>query len=206
MPVLVVAWRSDITMTTEQIRAAYNQVAQQYAAVNTTMAATVAAAAERFLRLTGHDAHILDVSCGADLDMAWFEAQGMQVIGIDLSRGMLAQARRRVRGRFLQMDMRSLAFRAGRFQGIWCSASLLHVRKCEAFRVLAEFQRVLVPRGVLFLALQEGIGEIWESSKYDDGIEIFFGVHCPRTDPESGALAQLATFHCYSGALLRYER
>jgi hypothetical protein len=30
---------------------------------------------------------------------------------------------------------------------------------------------------VLFLALQEGIGEIWESSKYDDGIEVFIALY-----------------------------
>jgi ubiquinone/menaquinone biosynthesis C-methylase UbiE len=164
-------------MVTEQVRTVYDRVAQRYAAVNTTMAATVTAAAERFLRLTGRDGQILDVGCGAGLDMAWFEAQGLQVVGVDLSRGMLAQAGRRVRGQLLQMDMRYLAFQAGQFQGIWCSASLLHIPKCEASHVLAEFWRVLVPRGVLFVALQEGVGEIWESCKYNEAIEAFIALY-----------------------------
>ncbi len=155
---------------------AYDQLADDYAVVNAVMPPHLIEFGHRFLSLTGAHARIIDIGCGAGRDMAWLEAQGAVVIGIDLSPGMLAQARSRVRGDLMRMDMRRLDFPTGHFQGAWCMASLLHLPKHEALGVLGEIRRVLVPGGVLHLSLQEGDGEGWETAPYraERPVERFF--------------------------------
>jgi hypothetical protein len=106
--------------------------------------------------------------------MAWLEDQGLRVIGVDLSRGMLEQARTRVGGPLVQMDMRRLALRAGAFHGAWCSAALLHLPRADAPAVLAGIAALLVLGAPLFLSLQGGAGETWEHAAYGHTVDRFF--------------------------------
>lgn len=165
---------------TGRVRAAYDRIAPDFAARNAGMPAEYSdVLGPRLLRAAGRLAapapvRVLDVGCGAGRDMAWLEAQGASVVGVDLSAGMLAQARPRARGPLLQMDMRRLAFASGLFHAVWCSASLLHLPKADAPFALAEMRRVLVPGGVLMVALHAGEGEGWEPSAYAGPVERFF--------------------------------
>jgi len=165
--------RPDVTTSTMNA-AAYDRIAPLYAQRNAAMPEELAAIASQFLALVGPEAALLDVGRGTGRDMAWMEARGVVVTGIDLSTGMLAEARRQVRGLLLQMDMRHLTFPDGRFDGIWCTASLLHLLKLDAPDALREMRRVLVDGGILFLGLQEGTGEGWEVGPYDVPVERFF--------------------------------
>jgi SAM-dependent methyltransferase len=149
-------------VTRRRIQAAYDGMAAAFAEANRAMPAAIAEAAERFRALIGTGALVLDLGCGAGRDLAWLTARRVDVVGVDLSRGMLAQARSRSSGPLLQMDMGRLAFRTGCFEGVWCNASILHLPKPEAPDALAEIARVLVPNGSLFLTVQEGEGEGWE--------------------------------------------
>lgn len=126
-----------------------------------------------FLR-AAPDGPILDAGCGTGRDMAWMEASGVQVTGIDASRGMLAEARKIVRGRLVHMDMRSLDFSEAEFSGVWCNAALLHLAKAEAGNALREFHRVLFDGGVVAFSLQTGSGEGHEDNPYGEGGTRFF--------------------------------
>jgi 2-polyprenyl-3-methyl-5-hydroxy-6-metoxy-1,4-benzoquinol methylase len=106
--------------------------------------------------------------------MAWREEQGLRVVGVDLSRAMLEQARTRVGGPLVQMDMRQLALRPGGFHGAWCSAALLHLPQADAPAVLARIAALLVPGAPLFLSLQGGAGETWEHAAYGHAVDRFF--------------------------------
>ncbi|NOZ05560.1 MAG: class I SAM-dependent methyltransferase [Chloroflexi bacterium] len=161
-------------MTTRRMMAVYDRIAAQYAAKNAPMTATLRAIAADFMRRLEPDALTLDVGCGAGRDMAWFARHGVRVVGIDLSRGMLAQAAARVQTPLLQMDMRDLAFRTYAFSAVWCIAALLHLPKREAPRALAEIGRVLIPGGLLCLSVQEGEGEVWETGAAYGAIRRFF--------------------------------
>ncbi len=162
-----------------RIGAAYDRIAADYAVRNAAMPSDLLALGVRFLTLVGPGARILDAGCGAGRDMAWLEGQGAVVTGIDLSRGMLAQARPGTRGNLVRMDLRRLALRSGRFRGVWCMASLLHVPKADAPDALRELRRVLAPGGALCLGLQEGEGEAWERVPYGT-VERLFARYTPE--------------------------
>ena len=155
-------------------RCAYDQIAETYAAVNSgDMPEALARLGCKLLDHVGRGAHILDVGCGVGRDMGWFEAQGMQVTGVDLSPGMLAHARHVTSSPLQPTDMRRLAFRDACFDGGWCVASLLHLPKREAPAALSAMRRVLKPGGMLMVSVQEGDGEAWEGG-YVEGVTRFF--------------------------------
>ena len=153
---------------------AYDIIAPIYAQRNR------GAVPENLLRLARHLVeymgpanHLLEVGCGTGRDMTWFEAQGLQVTGIDLSLGMLTIARQHVRGTLSIMDMRHLAFCDAQFDGAWCCASLLHLPKQEASLAVAEIRRVLKPASIVMVSVQAGESEGWEGG-YLDGVKRFF--------------------------------
>jgi ubiquinone/menaquinone biosynthesis C-methylase UbiE len=153
-------------MATEHTRAAYDQIAAQYATVNAAMPTELAAAADRFLHLAGPGALVLDLGCGGGWDMAWLVTRGATVVGCDISQDMLQQSCTVSSSPLIQMDMRHLSVRRGQVQGIWCCASLLHLPKRDAPGALAEMGRALAIGGVLFLSIQEGADEGWGRCGY----------------------------------------
>jgi ubiquinone/menaquinone biosynthesis C-methylase UbiE len=160
----------------ERIAAAYDTISAGYAAANEAMPDDLVCGMARFLSLMGGRGPVLDIGCGAGRDMAWIErVSGLDVVGVDLSAGMLAQARRSARGPLLRMDMRRLACADAAFRGVWCCAALLHVPRSDITGALGEIRRVLAPEGALFLAVQEGSGEGWEEgAHYGPKVERYF--------------------------------
>jgi ubiquinone/menaquinone biosynthesis C-methylase UbiE len=150
-------------MVRHQAEEAYDLIAQEYAVRHQAMPERLVELGERFLGYLAKGARILDVGCGCGRDMAWMEAQGFRTAGIDLSSGMLTQARKLVRGEIWHMDMCHLAFPDASFEGIWCSSALLHVPRALAPVALGQLRRVLSPAGMLFLSLLEGKSDRWES-------------------------------------------
>jgi ubiquinone/menaquinone biosynthesis C-methylase UbiE len=129
--------------------------------------------AHTLLARCGEKASIVDIGCGTGRDMAWFEQRSLHVIGVDRSDGMLAYARRAVRGSLVSMDVRSLAFRGESFDAAWCCASLLHLPRTDAPLALWEIRRVLKVDAPLMLSMQEGQGDAWEPG-YGTDIERYF--------------------------------
>ena len=109
---------------------------------------------------------VLDAGCGPGQDTAWLAEQGYAATGVDLSGGMLREARRRgVTAPLVQADLRYLPFRSGSYRGIWACASLLHIPKVQAEAVLREMARV-ASAGQIYIAVKRGQGEEWVE---DDG-------------------------------------
>ena len=96
---------------------------------------------------------VLDAGTGAGHYAGWLAEQGAEVVGIDASEGMLAQARERHGDRctFQQADLREpLPFDSGEFQLVVCQLTLEHIRDWD--QVLVELGRVLEADGQLVVS------------------------------------------------------
>lgn len=103
------------------------------------------------------DGTILDLGCGP----GWHLPDLAPAIGLDLSAGMLGQARRtdvaaQVEGRLVNGDLARLPFARGSFAGAWASRSLVHLPRREVPLALAELHHVLAEDGLARLWLFEG--------------------------------------------------
>jgi ubiquinone/menaquinone biosynthesis C-methylase UbiE len=119
---------------------------------------------------------VLDAGCGPGRDSLLLAQRGFIVQAIDLSEGMLAQARQHCfdqpgseRITFRQMDMRHLELPDASCAGAWISASFLHIPKKENLIVLSELVRVLAPGGALTLLVKEADSE--PDERYDPAPE-----------------------------------
>jgi SAM-dependent methyltransferase len=157
-----------------RVRAAYDRIAPAYVERNGgPPPPDLVASADRFAASVPPGAWVLDLGCGPGIHTAWLRERGLRAVGGDLSTAMLDQARRFAGAPLVQLEMRSLPFPSGCFDGIWWMASLLHLPKAQAPTALAEAHRVLVPGGLLALDVQEGDGESWQDN-YDTGLPRFF--------------------------------
>lgn len=144
--------------------AAYDSWAESFAERTSEMPPELAALGDRVLGRFSVPPRILDVGCGPGRDMAWFEARGATVVGIDISSRMLELARARCAGELVAMDMRQLALPDASFDVVWSIASLLHLPKADAIKALREFRRVVKADGVVAVAVKRGAGERWEQT------------------------------------------
>lgn len=143
-------------------RAAYDTVAADYArllrdllAGSTWDRAVLAAFAE--LVAAAGPGPVADVGCGPGRPTAHLEGLGLDVLGLDLSPGMLAVARRDLPGRrFVEASMTALPLPDGVLAGALAWYSLIHVPPPDVPDVLRELRRVLRPGGELLLAFQAG--------------------------------------------------
>lgn len=97
---------------------------------------------------------MLDAACGSGAQCAWLLDEGADVVGVDLSPGMIEQARRRCagRGRLFVADLaRPLPLAAESLDGITCSLALHYLRDWTV--PLASFAAALKPGGWLVLSL-----------------------------------------------------
>jgi SAM-dependent methyltransferase len=112
---------------------------------------------EPFLRELPPWAHILDAGCGPGRNAAAFRSRGYRVTAIDASPAMVRLAKRGGIDAHV-MTFQQMAFNE-EFDGIWASASVLHVPHSEIPEVLNRFARALKPHGVLYVSLKEGQSE-----------------------------------------------
>lgn len=99
---------------------------------------------------------VLDIGCGNARDIARIVHAGAQVIGVDISEGMICEAKRDlarlgVDGVELHVgDATQLDFPDGRFDKVLCSEVIEHIPDAE--KALGEMWRVLKPGGLLVLS------------------------------------------------------
>jgi len=136
---------------------------------------------DKFLLLLPKEAKILDVGCGPGNYTKYMMKKRFFVEGIDLSKGMLLIAKKLVpEGTFKIMDMRKLRYPNQLFDGLCVAYSLYHIASNEASVVLKEFRRVLKPKGIIILMLQEGKGEGIIPEPFDPMEKMFFKYYKKR--------------------------
>jgi len=106
---------------------------------------------------------VCDLGCGPGHVAAYFGSSGVDVIGVDLSPGMIAEAKRRYPSLDFQVgNMLDLKMGTGSLGGIVAFYSIIHLRRemlQEAFR---EMHRVLRPGGLVLTSFHQGQGELHE--------------------------------------------
>jgi len=103
----------------------------------------------KFAKLINCRGKILDVGCGPGHDTDYLTQKGFNVLGIDLSKQMINYAKKNFKGKFKLMDFFDLKFKKNTFDGIWCSAALIHIAKDDLNKTLKSFFKILKENGVL---------------------------------------------------------
>jgi len=102
------------------------------------------------------ESRFLDLGCGTGRDAHLAINTGMKYVGVDLSKGMLSVARRRVkRANFLEMDATELRLEDSEFDVLWAAAILLHFNSYDLRKALKEIGRVLKPGSFAFISVQK---------------------------------------------------
>jgi SAM-dependent methyltransferase len=100
---------------------------------------------------------VCDLGCGPGHVTAFLRERGADVVGLDLSAGMVAQARQRYPGvEFRVADMLRLGEPDGSFAGVAAFYSVIHLLPGQLATALSEVRRVLIPGGLLLLAFHVG--------------------------------------------------
>lgn len=114
---------------------------------------------ERFLLLLDPKQKVLDIGCGTGgVSNEMAENHQLKVTAIDISEDMVHLAKKlHPRLRVLRMDMLKLKFPPKSFDAVFANYSLIHVPDIEIAKSLRQISKVLKPKGLLYLALQEPI-------------------------------------------------
>ncbi|MBM1170349.1 class I SAM-dependent methyltransferase [Microvirga arabica] len=123
-----------------------------------TVAADMSEAQNRFLCHVPKAGRILDAGCGSGRDAKAFVERGYEVEAFDASAEMV-----RMSSEHSGLPVRQMTFEQvdwdNHFDGIWASASLLHVPRSDLSRIIAKLRRALKPEGILYLSFKYGMDD-----------------------------------------------
>ncbi|MFI7437099.1 class I SAM-dependent DNA methyltransferase [Micromonospora haikouensis] len=131
---------------------------------------------------------VVEVGCGTGRVTAHLRGLGLDVAGLDLSRGMVAVARESWPGlRFAVASMTDLPLPDAGLAGLVAWYSIIHLPPEALPAVFAEFHRVLAPGGELLLAFKAGDRRIRLEQAY--GHTVSYDVHWLPPDRIAAQLA-----------------
>lgn len=141
----------------------YDEHAEEFLSV--TQGADMGNILTRFLRLLPEGARVLDWGCGSGRDARSMLELGYEVAAVDLSLAMCAAA-----SALTGLEPRNESFLdlddVDRYDGIWASASLLHVPSVDLPAVLHRAATALKPRGTLYCSFKYGTDELERNGRF----------------------------------------
>ncbi|MFM2085780.1 MAG: hypothetical protein RLZZ237_649 [Pseudomonadota bacterium] len=95
-----------------------------------------------------------DIGCGAGRDTAWLAANGFQAIGVDVSQGLLDEARAAYPGiTFQQGSLPVLdSLQLGSYQNVLCETVIMHLEPASISEAVSALIALLLPGGTLYLS------------------------------------------------------
>ncbi len=118
-----------------------------------------------FLSQIPENSHILDAGCGSGRDTLMFKSLGYEVTSIDGSMEMCKLASEYAGQDVIHLQFQEISF-TQLFDGIWASASLLHVPSNELGIVLTKLKNSLKENGVLYASFKYGDFEGERNGRY----------------------------------------
>ncbi|MEK7237540.1 MAG: class I SAM-dependent methyltransferase [Nitrospirota bacterium] len=104
------------------------------------------------------DARLLDLGCGGGQDADDLAQRGYRVVGLYRTSALLSAGRRRYPSLpLVRADLRQLPFPATSFDGLWAAASLMHLPKPVARRILTDLCSLVRPGGLLAATVTHGV-------------------------------------------------
>jgi len=124
---------------------------------------------------------ICDIGTGPGHVARYLHDRGANSSGLDISAGMVQQARRLNPGiEFQQGNMLALDAANGSWGGITAFYSIIHVPRVEVINALREFKRVLCPSGLLLIAFHVGDETRHLEDWWDNAVSIDFNFFTPQ--------------------------
>jgi 2-polyprenyl-3-methyl-5-hydroxy-6-metoxy-1,4-benzoquinol methylase len=109
-----------------------------------------------FISLLKPGALVLDVGCAGGFKAKYLIAGGLKVVGIDIAEEFIAIAKREVPvAEFLTLGMEDIKTLPQEFDAIFMQASLLHIPREQAGRVIKDAVTRLKKSGLLYIAVKE---------------------------------------------------
>jgi len=130
---------------------------------------------DRFAKQTKGQGEICDMGCGPGHVARYLREAGASVFGLDLSPRMLEQARKlNPEIPFREGNMISLNLPDGALAGIAAFYAIVNIPRQSLPLVFREFQRVLLPGGLLLLAFHMGDEVLHEDELWGQKISMDF--------------------------------
>ncbi len=115
----------------------------------------------KFNSLLTPNSSILSAGCGAGRDANVFQQSGHRVIGVDISENLLRIASsQHPQTPFVLGDMRRNPFPDTIFNGVWAHESIHHLDREDIAPTLLEFNRLLIPGGIVSILTRQGVGDV----------------------------------------------
>ena len=158
-----------VDLTEEQIAetiSAYSQNAASYAKMwlwNPAYRTQLGTQAKKFLRYVEYGTKVLVPGAGVGRDVEMLTDEGFECTALDVSPEVLEEAKSRgVKAEYVVHNIRQpLPFPDRSFDAVFSDSILEHIPKKDFRKVLNEYYRVLVPRGILYAGVKKGEGEIY---------------------------------------------
>ncbi len=156
---------------------------------------------DEFIALLPKVGTVLDVGCGSGVKSKYLLERGLTVMGIDISKNLLAIAKREApAGSYRELSMLDLDQLSEQYDGVFAQASLLHIPKQQALSVIKLMAARCKPGGYLYLALKEAPPgrpeeEILKEDTYGYPMERFFSYYTMPELESTLASAGLTLVH-----------
>lgn len=108
---------------------------------------------------------ILDIGCGSGRDLKYFRSVGYQPLGLEPSSKLAEHARQYSKCEIMETTIQDFESQ-NQFDGVWASASLLHLSPGELMQALEKISSFMHAGSVFYCSFKYGDEELMREGRY----------------------------------------